>query len=119
MKAPKIFRYLWRDKVDLIILLLTVMFGVLGMTSYFRNQHTQEGNFSYWIVLLILYIIGAIVRIGIMLDVMNSSIKDPEIRRTLSLDHKESKGDKIAGAIFFGIFLTMYVAIFITLYNKI
>ena len=114
MKAPKIFRYLWRDKVDLIMLLLTIMFGVLSIKSL-----SGESKYVYWLLVLNLYIIGVMVRMGMMTDLLKYYIKDPEIRRTLGLDHKESKGDKIAGVIFFGVFLILYVFIFITLYSKI
>ncbi len=68
----KILKYLWRDKVSLGVLILTIAFAIVG--------------FSGFLWLLILFIFRGIIWEGRYVDALNKYVTDPEYRKELGLD---------------------------------
>lgn len=68
----KILRYLWRDKVSLGVLILTIAFAIVG--------------FSGFLWLLILFIFRGIMWEGQYVDALDKYVTVPEYRKELGLD---------------------------------
>ena len=122
MKTLKrLFNYLKRDIVDLIMFTLTLMFAVLSviktpdMSLMFKN-----GNFSLWLFAAALFILGsAIWTKGTMTDIMKEYIKDPDARRKLYLDPmKLTPYDKVVTGFFHILFFIALIVMFILLLNE-
>ena len=117
----KVVRYMKRDVIDLIMLCLTMMFTALYFIKvpYLSADNFREGNFSAWLAVLCLFIVGsAIWTKGIMTDMMVKYIKDPEIRKLLHLDPEEKTTlEKAFGVFFLICFLLMFVLLFLNLLN--
>jgi hypothetical protein len=69
-----ILKRLWRDKVSLGVLILTIAFAIVG--------------FKYWTYLLILYIFRGIMWEGKYIESLNKYVTDPKYRKLLGLDEK-------------------------------
>lgn len=83
----KLFRYLRNSQVDVIILIITITLVVLFFIKnpYEADELPGIGNFTPFMALLALYIFGFIWRIGVLVDLMDEHITDPQVRRQLKL----------------------------------
>lgn len=120
LMQTKLVRFLFRDKVDLIMLILSIMFVVLYFikTPEVSSDNFSDGNFSAWIAILCLYILGSIWRMGSLVDSLKQYVTNPEYRRHLGLDLKiSSKYDKKMTVIFFTFVVIMLILVFFSLYN--
>lgn len=73
----KLFRYLFKDKVDLILLLFIVAMSV--------KNFTVTGKFEFVNALLILYILGTMYRMGALWDLLNNNVTVRKLRQDLKL----------------------------------
>ena len=73
MKNFKFFRYLLRDKVDFIILLILIAFTIKD----FQN--------NFYLLGLIVYLLGVMRRMGTAMDVINDNVTNKELRLKLGL----------------------------------
>ena len=111
MKNFKFFRYLFRDKVDLIFLftMLTLLISDIDIKKSF-------------FAIFIAYIVGVMWRMGTAMDIINNNVTSPLLRQLLNLPSivgdvkyiKKTTFAKIVDIIFwivtFGILI--YVAFF-------
>ena len=74
MKNFKFFRYLLRDKVDFIFLLVII---ALLISDY----DIQKSYFAIFII----YIIGVMMRMGMQADIINNNVTVPALRHLLKL----------------------------------
>jgi hypothetical protein len=117
----KLIRYLLRDKIDLIMFALTVMFTILFFikTPDISADLLSEGNFSFWLPVLCLFILGSTIWTkGTMGDLLNLYVTNPEYRLLLNLSHYKPKKpfrEKIFGIVFALIITGMLILFFIIL----
>ena len=76
-QTPKLIRYLLRDKVDLILLLVLISLLITQFGSY----SLMEGVLS----MFILYILGAMWRMGTAMDIINDNVMNIQVRKQLGL----------------------------------
>jgi len=83
-KQPKLLRYLLRDKVDFILLLITISFLIAGMKTF--NSRNPNDFTVAWLGVFILYIIGVTIRTGTSMDIIDKYVYDPLVREELGLN---------------------------------
>lgn len=108
MNPLNIFKALWRNKVDLIILVFSIELCV---------AHFITGkDFTVFIAVMCLYIMGVAVRLDRLRSIISENVEDNIERVRAWLDQAKYEGrdtlDKIMDAFFFVVFACMLIMAF-------
>ncbi len=109
MNPLNILKALWRNKIDLIILIFSME---LCVAHYITGK-----DFTVFIAVLCLYVIGVAVRLEMLKQIIAENVDDnvDKVRSGLESYKYESRDalDKIMDAFFFVVFTLMLVMAFL------